>query len=119
MSTKRVAALVALVLCIGLVVVALLPHRLPAWLALVGGVGALGALRAAATQPERCPKCRAYAGRAFHVEMTMGKNMYGPKNKTPRHLQDNRTTGWSESSYRCSKCQNEWKERRVIETPAN
>lgn len=104
MSVKRVAALVALVLCVALVVVALLSDRLPAWMMLVGGAGALVALRAVETQREkRCPNCRAHAGRVFRVEMSSGKRMNVPPG-VPNAI----SKGPTETHYRCGACQNEW-----------
>lgn len=109
MLRRHVGAGVALALCLGLVVVALLTHRLPAWMMLVAAAGALVALLGVTTDTTRCPNCRAYKGRVLGVDMTAGKRMYGPKDKTPHHLRDTRIRrGPTVTHYRCRACQNEW-----------
>lgn len=109
---KHAAAWAALLTCLALVLVTWQSDSLPSWLMAVGGVGALGALRAiVATKLEtRCPKRHAHAGRPVTVHMWSGKRMNVPSGE------DNPTRGRSESTYRCGECQNEWQEHREWRT---
>jgi hypothetical protein len=116
MLVKHVAAWVALALSIGLVFVALLSHRLPGWWICVGAAGAFVARRAVfVTKPEgRCPKCQAYAARVFAFSRARSMRRYS-RDDTPdeRRREENPPTGWSETSYRCGDCKNEWVGVRV------
>jgi hypothetical protein len=86
-----------------------------AWLLYVGAAGALVALLAvvAHRMTPRCPKCRAFAGRAFAARGSLGTRMKPRGDSTPDHRwrRDNPATGWMETSYGCRKCKNEWNER--------
>lgn len=116
MFRKPVAAWGTLVF-IGLVFVAWRSLGLPHWPFLVTGAVALVALLVAmgrARRGSRCPKCLTYAGHAYAARMSRGIAMRPKGDKTPVHLwlKAHPATGWSETSYRCGACANEWQERR-------
>jgi hypothetical protein len=116
MPVKPLAVWVALVLCVGLVVVAWQWRGLPTWLMFFGAAGvvvALLALSAGKLPGRRCPTCLAHAGQAFRSEGSRGVAMKPRGSPIPddKWRKDNPPTGWDKVHYRCGSCRHEWMER--------